>query len=271
MATYAIGDVQGCYDELQALLARVSFNREHNRLWFVGDLVNRGPKSLEVLRFVKALGERAVVVLGNHDLHLITQHEGFERRRKDDTFTDVLEAPDARELVDWLRTRPLMHVEGNWAMVHAGLLPQWTIPSALCLAKEVESALAAPAYREFLKNMYGSKPERWDDGLSGWDRLRVIVNAMTRMRFCTPEGVMEFHATGKKPPAGYVPWYQTRTNAEQQIVFGHWSTAGLQLSERVAGLDTGCVWGGPLTALRLEDRWLAQVPSPGYQLVGEKG
>ena len=270
MTTYAIGDVQGCFDELQALLGRVGFNRTHDRLWFVGDLVNRGPRSLEVLRFVRELSDRAVVVLGNHDLHLITQHEGFERKRRDDTFVDVLTAPDVKELVDWLRTRPMMHVEGNWAMVHAGLLPDWSIDEALSLGKEVEDALAAPDYRDFLKNMYGGKPERWDESLTGWDRLRVIVNAMTRMRFCTPGGVMEFHSTHKTPPAGYLAWHETRKSPERAIVFGHWSTAGLQLTDRIAGLDTGCVWGGPLTALRLEDRWLVQVPSPGYQRVGGK-
>jgi bis(5'-nucleosyl)-tetraphosphatase (symmetrical) len=269
MATYAIGDVQGCYDELRALLGRVGFNRAHDRLWFVGDLVNRGPKSLEVLRFVRELGERATVVLGNHDLHLITQHEGFERKRTDDTFTDVLGAADAKELVDWLRARPMMHVEGGWAMVHAGLLPQWSIEKSVGLANEVESALRAPGYRDFLANMYGSKPERWDDALAGWDRLRVIVNAMTRMRFCTSDGEMEFRATGRTPPAGYVPWYETRTGPEPAIAFGHWSALGLRLSAAIAALDTGCVWGGPLTALRLEDRWLVQVPSPGYQPVGE--
>ena len=269
MATYAIGDVQGCYDELRALLERVGFNRAHDRLWFVGDLVNRGPKSLEVLRFVMALGDRAVVVLGNHDLHLITQHEGFERKRIDDTFDDALGASDARELVAWLRTRPMMHVEGNYAMVHAGLLPQWTIQFALSLGKEVEAALRASNYRDFLANMYGGKPERWDDSLPGWDRLRVIVNAMTRMRFCTPGGAMEFRATGKTPPAGYVPWYETRKGSEPAMVFGHWSALGLKLTDKIAALDTGCVWGGTLTALRLEDRWLVQVPSPGYQPIGE--
>ena len=269
MATYAIGDVQGCFDELQALLERVGFNREHDRLWFVGDLVNRGPKSLEVLRFVRELGDRAVTVLGNHDLHLVTQHEGFERKRKDDTFEDVLGAPDAKELVDWVRTRPMMRVEGNWAMVHAGLLPQWTIGKSLSLAQEVEQALRAANYRDFLANMYGSEPERWEDSLAGWDRLRVIVNAMTRMRFCTPEGAMEFHSDGIEAPAGYVPWYQARRD-EQAVVFGHWSARGLKLTERLAALDTGCVWGGSLTALRLEDRCLVQVPSPGYQRVGGK-
>jgi len=267
MATYAIGDVQGCYDELEALLERVGFDRGRDRLWFVGDLVNRGPKSLQVLRFVKELGDCAVVVLGNHDLHLVTQHEGFERKRKDDTFGDVLEAPDAKELIDWLRTRPMMHVEGNYAMVHAGLLPQWTLQKGLSLGREVETALAAPNYREFLANMYGGKPERWDDALAGWDRLRVIVNAMTRMRFCTPEGTMEFHSSSAGPPAGYRAWFEARQD-EKTIVFGHWSTLGLQLTERIAGLDSGCVWGGVLSALRLEDRWLAQVPCRGYQPVG---
>jgi bis(5'-nucleosyl)-tetraphosphatase (symmetrical) len=270
MATYAIGDVQGCYDELQVLLERIGFDRAHDRLWLVGDLVNRGPKSLEVLRFVKELGERAVVVLGNHDLHLLTQYEGFERKRKDDTFDDVLGAPDAKELVDWLRGWPMMHVEGNYAMVHAGLLPQWTISFALSLAKEVEAALRAVDYRDFLANMYGSKPEHWDDGLAGWDRLRVIVNAMTRLRFCTPEGAMEFHSNGIEPPAGYQAWYEARQD-EKPIVFGHWSARGLTLTDTIAGLDTGCVWGGPLTALRLEDRWLVQVPSRGYKKAGDKG
>jgi bis(5'-nucleosyl)-tetraphosphatase (symmetrical) len=269
MATYAIGDVQGCYDELQALLGRVGFDRARDRLWFVGDLVNRGPKSLQVLRFVRELGDRAVVILGNHDLHLLTQHEGFERKRKDDTFDDVLGAPDARELVDWVRTRPMMHVEGNFAMVHAGLLPQWTIGKALLLAVEVEHALRASDYRDFLANMYCSKPERWDDSLIGWDRLRVIVNAMTRMRFCAPDGSMDFRAKSTDPLPGYFPWYESRMGMEQAIVFGHWSAQGLKLTERIAALDSGCVWGGALTALRLEDRWLAQVPCHGYQPVGE--
>jgi bis(5'-nucleosyl)-tetraphosphatase (symmetrical) len=164
-----------------------------------------------------------------------------------------------------------MHIEGGWAMVHAGLLPGWTISKAVSLAKEVQAALTADNYRDFLANMYGSKPERWEDSLQGWDRLRVIVNAMTRMRFCRADGTMEFKATGKEPPGGFSPWHAVRNDADERIVFGHWSTAGLQLNERIAGLDTGCVWGGPLTALRLEDRWLVQVPSPGYQEVGEKG
>jgi bis(5'-nucleosyl)-tetraphosphatase (symmetrical) len=267
MSTYAIGDVQGCFDELQRLLNEVAFDPKKDRLWFVGDLVNRGPRSLQVLRFVKALADRAAVVLGNHDLHLVAQYEGFERPRKDDTFGDVLKAPDARELVDWLRTRPMMHAEGAYAMVHAGLLPQWSIEKALCLGKEVEQALAAPNYRDFLAHMYGSKPDQWSDSLAGWDRLRVIVNAMTRMRFCTPDGRMDFKTKGKAPPPGYVPWFELRKDSEA-LVCGHWSALGLKLGEKLAALDSGCVWGGKLTALRLEDRAVYQVACAGYQAPG---
>src|SRR5258708_6096065 len=270
MATYAIGDVQGCFDELQRLLEETGFERKRDRLWFVGDLVNRGPKSLEVLRFVHALGDRAVTVLGNHDLHLVTQHEGFERRRKDDTFSDVLGTRDAKELVAWLRTRPMMHVEGGYAMVHAGLLPQWTIEKALSLAREVENALSGKKYQDFLTNMYGSKPDEWNESRTGWDRLRVIVHAMTRMRFCTRDGRMDFKANGSKPPPGYLAWYEARPKKEKRtILCGHWSALGLKLDERLAALDTGCVWGGSLTALRLEDRALYQVPCRGYQAAGD--
>lgn len=260
MATYAIGDVQGCFVALQQLLAKVAFAPGRDRLWLVGDLVNRGPQSVEVLRFVRDLGERAVTVLGNHDLHLIAQHEGFERRRDDDTFEDVLGAPDAKALIDWLRHRPVFHLDAGYAMVHAGLLPQWSVAQAARLAAEVELALRGDGYRDFLANMYGSKPERWDDTLAGWDRLRVIVNAMTRMRYCTLEGAMEFHSDGVSPPPGYLPWFEARAADETALVFGHWSARGLTLKPMLAGLDTGCVWGRSLSALRLEDRWLAQVP-----------
>ena len=268
MATYAIGDVQGCFDELQALLARLDFG-SRDRLWFVGDLVNRGPKSLEVLRFVRSLGSRAVTVLGNHDLHLVTQHEGFERPRKDDTIHDVLAAPDRKELVDWLRKRPMMHASGEFAMVHAGLLPQWTIKRALRLAREVEGALRRRNYRDFLANMYGSKPDEWSDKLEGWDRLRVIVNAMTRMRFATPEGKMDFYAKGTATPKGYRAWFDLRPKEKSSLICGHWSALGLTLRPRLAALDSGCVWGGKLSALRLEDRTLYQVPCRGYQQSGE--
>jgi bis(5'-nucleosyl)-tetraphosphatase (symmetrical) len=252
---------------LKQLLGQFRFIKEKDRLWFVGDLVNRGPKSLQVLRFVRDLEERAIVVLGNHDLHLITQQEGFERTREDDTFIDVLGAPDAKELVQWLRTRPLMHVEGAHAMVHAGLLPQWSIQSAQRLATEVSAALSGTGYREFLRNMYGSKPDEWSDALTGWDRLRVIVNAMTRLRFCTRQGKMQFHAKGASPPPGYAPWFSFRSD-EQAIVCGHWSALGLKVTDKLAALDSGCVWGGKLTALRLEDRALFQVPCAAYQAPG---
>jgi bis(5'-nucleosyl)-tetraphosphatase (symmetrical) len=266
MATYAIGDVQGCFDELQQLLARFRFTKA-DRLWFVGDLVNRGPKSLDTLRFARDLGERAVVVLGNHDLHLVAQYEGLARMRPDDTLEDVLDSAAPSDLIAWLRTRSLMHVEGRYAMVHAGLLPQWSTGMALSLAREVERALAGADYREFLKNMYGSKPDRWSDALTGWDRLRVIVNAMTRLRFCTPDGTMDLRAKGATGPAGYVPWYEARSDA-QTIVCGHWSALGVKLTDKLAALDSGCVWGGRLTALRLEDRALFQVPCAGYQPLG---
>lgn len=267
MATFAIGDVQGCFDELKQLLTQIGFTKRKDRLWFVGDLVNRGPKSLQVLRFVRDLGARAVTVLGNHDLHLITQYEGFERPREDDTFQDVLEARDASELVDWLRRRPMVHVEGDCAMVHAGLLPQWTIAKAVKLGKEVEAALSASDYRDFLKNLYGGRPDRWSDALVGWDRLRVIVNAMTRMRYCTVGGKMDFLAKGSKPPRGFRRWFETY-KGKKTMLFGHWSQLGLTIGKRHAGLDSGCVWGGALSALRLEDRKLYQVACAGYQAAG---
>jgi bis(5'-nucleosyl)-tetraphosphatase (symmetrical) len=265
--TYAIGDVQGCSEELRQLLTRFAFDARKDRLWFVGDLVNRGPKSAETLRFVKSLGDGAITVLGNHDLHLVSRHEGFERSRGDDTFADVLQARDREELVDWLRTRPMMHLEGGWAMVHAGLLPQWSVQQARALGREVEQALCGPGYRKFLKNMYGSQPDQWTDALTGWDRLRVIVNAMTRMRFCTPDGRMDFKTKGKTPPRGHAPWYQLRED-EETVVCGHWSALGLKMSEKLAALDSGCVWGGKLTALRLEDRTVFEVACAGYQAPG---
>jgi bis(5'-nucleosyl)-tetraphosphatase (symmetrical) len=205
------------------------------------------------------------VVLGNHDLHLVTLHEGFARPRKDDTLAGVLDAPDRRELVDWLRARPMMHVESDYAMVHAGLLPQWTVGKALALAKEVEQALQG---NEFLAHMYGSKPDEWSDDLEGWDRLRVIVNAMTRMRFCTPEGRMDFQTKGARAPKGYRPWFDLRPKEKQRLICGHWSALGLKVTERLAALDSGCVWGGKLTALRLEDHTLYAVPCRGYQAAG---
>ena len=231
MATYAIGDIQGCFDEFSRLLDYIGFSPSRDRLWLVGDLVNRGPASLQVLRFVKGLGERAVVVLGNHDLHLVMQAEGFGKVSHEDTLAEVLASPDRDELVAWLRTRPLFHVEDEYAMVHAGLLPQWSVAMADELSREAGIALVGPDYRNFLANMWGSEPTSWHDGLTGWDRLRIVVNAMTRMRFCTADGVMEFatkDAADAAPP-GHMPWFRTqgRRTADVTVVFGHWSQLGL--------------------------------------------
>ncbi len=222
MATYAIGDVQGCYSELRALLERIGFDQSRDRLWFVGDLVNRGPGSLETLRFVKRLGERAVTVLGNHDLHLIALAFGYGRRRGDDTLDAVLEANDCAELVAWLRTLPLLHAAEGHVMVHAGLLPQWSVERAQGLAREVEEELRGPRHRTFLEQMYGSKPEEWREDLAGIDRLRVVVNAMTRMRFCTPQGRMEFYSKGDSSaaPAGHLPWFEVPGRASAGATTG---------------------------------------------------
>jgi len=262
VANYAIGDVQGCFQELRSLLARLNFDSRRDRLWLVGDLVNRGPESAATLRFVRSLGARAVTVLGNHDLHLIAQVHGYAKQRKDDTFGDVLEASDREELVEWLRRLPLMHAEGDWVMVHAGLLPSWGVEKALSLAREVEDALRGNHYLDFLAGLYGGKPDRWDDALRGMDRLRVIVNAMTRMRYCTAEGVMEFHNDGEAAPSGFFPWFDApgRASAPAVLICGHWSARGLCLRPDLLALDSGCVWGGHLSAVRLEDRELFQVP-----------
>ncbi len=263
MATYAVGDIQGCFASLQALLEKCSFSPEFDRLWLVGDLVNRGPRSLETLRFVKGLGDRAVTVLGNHDLSLLMAAEGFGKRHRSDTIDDILAAPDRDELLHWLRYQRLMHVQGDYAMVHAGLLPAWSVAEARTLAGEVEQALQAENYREFLANMWGSEPGAWDSSLTGWPRLRVIVNAMTRMRFCSPAGEMDFKAKGElsQAPAGYLPWFEVpgRRSAATVLVTGHWSALGLRLEPNLLALDSGCLWGGKLSALRLEDRGLFQV------------
>lgn len=263
MATYAIGDIQGCFASFEALLERCAFDPRNDRLWLVGDLVNRGPRSLETLRFVRDLGPAAITVLGNHDLYLLMIAEGFGKRGKDDTLDDILNAPDRDELLGWLRRQPLCHVEGEFCMVHAGLLPQWTAAEARQLAREVEQALVAPNYREFMANLWGSEPASWHDDLTGWPRLRVIVNAMTRMRFCSPEGVMEFRTKGEvaNAPAGYLPWFQVpdRRSAGDVLVTGHWSALGLKIEPNLLALDSGCLWGRHLTAVRLEDRAVFQV------------
>ena len=264
MATYAIGDIQGCYSSFMRLLGVCAFDPAHDRLWLVGDLVNRGPRSLETLRFVRDLGRSAVIVLGNHDLSLLMAAEGFGKRGKGDTFDDVLDAPDRDELLDWLRHQALCHVEGDYCMVHAGLLPQWTVEQARSLAGEVEAALRAPDWREFMAHLWGSEPAAWRDDLSGWPRLRVIVNAMTRLRFCSPAGVMDFRVKGEvsQAPPGCLPWFEVagRQSADSVLVTGHWSALGLKILPNLLAIDSGCLWGGKLTAIRLEDRALYQVP-----------
>ena len=261
MSTYAIGDVQGCYDELRRLLERIAFDPAVDTLWMVGDLVNRGAQSLETLRFVRSLGSSAVTVLGNHDLHLLVVAAGVRKAHRGDTIDDILEAPDREELLQWLRGRKLMHAGGGYALVHAGLLPQWTLAQALELAGEVEAALQGPDHPRLLQHMYGNTPDAWDARLTGYDRLRVVINAMTRLRLCDAKGVMEFsHKGATGLPPGYMPWFDVpgRASADTAIVCGHWAALGLTLRHDLIAIDTGCVWGRDLTALRLEDRRLYQ-------------
>jgi len=264
MSTYAIGDLQGCYYSFLSLLNACAFNPARDRIWLVGDLVNRGPYSLEVLRWLKANQASTITVLGNHDLHALAVHEGLASVHRSDTLDELLTAPDRDQLFDWLRLQNLAHTEDDYLMVHAGILPQWTAQSAKSLAHEVESVLRGPGYRDFLAHMYGNQPDRWDDDLQGMDRLRIITNAMTRMRICTPDGQMEFRFKGEPQniPEGYLPWFDVkkRNSKKDTLIFGHWSALGLVLRKRVIGLDTGCLWGGKLSALRLEDRKLFQVP-----------
>ena len=263
MATYAIGDIQGCFSDFRKLLDKIKFDSAHDRLWLVGDLVNRGRQSLETLRFVKHLGDSAITVLGNHDLHLIMVAEGYSKKKPDDTLDAVLTARDRDELLTWLRRQCLLFVEDGYVMVHAGLLPQWDIDQALLLASEVEQALSGEDYRDFLANLYGSQPNYWSEDLQGYDRLRVVVNAMTRLRFCTPEGVMDFQQKGGLDNAlpGYLPWFDVpgRRTSDNTVITGHWSALGFLQKSNLLALDSGCVWGRCLTAICLEDRSVYQL------------
>lgn len=264
-AIWAIGDLQGCCAALDRLLAHPELAQDpHARFWFAGDLVNRGPASLASLRRVMALGERAVSVLGNHDLHLLAMAAGVRAPHAQDTLAEILSAPDAPDLIDWVRHRPLAHAENGYLLVHAGVLPGWSAAETLARAHEVEQVLRGPDWQDFLATMYGNTPTAWHDDLTGADRLRVIVNALTRMRFCTADGVMEFaskDSAGAAPP-GYLPWFDVpgRRTADTPVVFGHWSTLGLLQRPHLLALDTGCVWGGALTAVRLHDRQVVQIP-----------
>ena len=264
MSTYAIGDLQGCFATLQALLKKISFNATRDRLWFVGDLVNRGPLSLECLRFIAGLGDRATTVLGNHDLHLLAVAEGIKESGKRDTLQEILDAPDRAALLSWLRQQPLLHTENEFVLLHAGLLPQWDLPLATALAKDVARALRGADYRTFLKNMYGNTPAQWRDDLHDTERLRITVNAMTRMRVLESDGTMNLAFKGELivRPAGTTPWFEhCHVSFEgQTILAGHWSALGLFLAPGFVGLDSGCAWGQTLTAMRLEDRAIFQVP-----------
>ena len=278
MTRYAIGDVQGCNEELQTLLTRLRFSSDRDQIFFVGDLVNRGPESLEVLRFVHSLGENAVVVLGNHDLHLLAVAHGIRRNRKSDTLDDVLAAPDRDRLLEWLITRPLAHAQVNSEgrtdlLVHAGLVPQWTPELTLELARQVQSALRDDPARLF-NHMYGDEPDRWSNDLPETDKLRFTINVLTRLRICTADGRVNLKAKGKAPPADspYQPWFDiaNRNSRDARIIFGHWSALGFVHRNGVVGLDSGCVWGGALTAFDLDtERPPVTVSCAGYQVPDE--
>lgn len=278
MATYAIGDIQGCYDELRRLLDAIGFDPLKDRLWCVGDLVNRGPDSLSVLRFIRALGPQAVVVLGNHDLHLLALAAGNPKHGKKSTLDEVLAAPDRDELIHWLRYRPVMHVseKKGFALIHAGLPPQWDLAQAQACARELEGVLRGPDHREFLYAMYGNEPARWSADLTGIERLRFITNCFTRLRYCTTDGALRLNDKGAlgSQPKGVLPWYAVpnRATARERIIFGHWSTLGYRNEHNTWSLDSGCLWGGSLTALRVHLRKrikVFQLPCAGYVTPGE--
>lgn len=269
---WAIGDVQGCSRALNMLLAHPDIAQDPDaKFWFCGDLVNRGHDSLGTLHTIRELGDRAVSVLGNHDLHVLGIAAGIRSPGKSDTIQDILDAPDAHDHLDWLRHRPMAHYDYGHLMVHAGVLPQWSVSKTLELAAEVEHALRSDNWRERLAKMYGNKPTTWHDGLKGRKRLRVIINALTRMRMCTSDGHMDFdHKGAPAVTADYMPWFDVpdRAARDDTIVFGHWSVLGLMLRPGLICLDTGCVWGRELTALRLHDRKLVQVSCHPGQTLG---
>lgn len=270
MATYAIGDIQGCDSAFARLLTLAAFDPSRDRLRLVGDLVNRGTESLAVLRRVKALGDAAVTVLGNHELHLLAVGAGLFPPYPKDTFHDVLAAPDRDEILAWLRHRPLLHREGDRVLLHAGLLPQWSVGEAAELAREVEEVLRGDGYRDFLRRLADRwllkdrAPARWDESLAGPARWSLVVNVLTKLRICSADGEMtlSFKGPPEEAPPGFLPWFDVpgRKSADATVIFGHWAALGLRISERVLALDSGCVYGRTLTAVRLEDRRVFQVP-----------
>jgi bis(5'-nucleosyl)-tetraphosphatase (symmetrical) len=258
LAVYAVGDIQGCYDELRQSLDDAGFEPGRDDLWCVGDLVSRGPDSVAVLRFIRDLGDKAVCVLGNHDLHLLALAAGNQKHEGENGLNAVLQAPDREDLLYWLRHRPLLHYDAglDFLMVHAGLPPQWDLETARACANEVEGALRGEAHIGYFMQMYGNKPDRWDPTLVGMERWRYITNCLTRLRFCDADGRLALKEKG--PPGsqaeGRIPWFAhpERATREQRIIFGHWSTLGYLASHNVWALDTGCVWGGAMTVLRLD-------------------
>jgi len=262
VATYAIGDVQGCFEPLQRLLQRIAFDPDRDRLWLAGDLVNRGPGSLEVLRWARGLGPRLTAVLGNHDLHLLSAALGARPPKPRDTLEPVLSAPDRDELLAWVRGLPLLHREGDRVMVHAGLLPAWSVAEAEELAREAEAAIRGPGLADLLAGL-GDAPSAWSPDLPPAARVRLTIVALTRLRTCTADGVIEPEFSGPPDgaPPGRLPWFEVpgRRSADATVVFGHWAALGLHRAPGVVGLDSGCVWGGALTAVRLEDEAVFQV------------
>ena len=271
MATYAIGDIQGCYDSLMHLLDKMDYNEKEDVLWFAGDLVNRGPKSLKTLRFIKGLGDGAISVLGNHDLHLLALFYCGQPPKKSDTLLPALTAHDSEEIMAWLRQQPLLHLDEslNAAMVHAGIPPQWDAQKAKKRALEVETFLQSDDYINFFQQMYGNLPDQWHKSLKGMERLRAIVNYFTRMRYCTPDGKLDLITKEglDKAPQGYKPWFELeRNNSDSRIFFGHWAALeGKADGENVFALDTGCVWGGKLSAIRVEDETWFRVKSQEHK------
>ncbi len=257
MAIYAIGDVQGCYDELRRLLDLIKFDPGHDQLWLAGDLVNRGPKSLETLRFVKGLGAAAVTVLGNHDLHLIATAVSLSKAGKKDTLAAVLGAEDCDELIHWLRHQRLFYHNDDFCMLHAGLPPQWDFETTLRMARETEQAMQSPDHERFFRSMYGNKPVVWRDDLLKTEKLRFAINCFSRLRYCTVDGVMDFGPKGAPgtQPHHLMPWFEVpgRKSLDMRIIFGHWSTLGYFDGYNCYSIDTGCLWGGQLTALQLAD------------------
>ena len=265
MATYVVGDIHGCFNTFRRLLDTFSFDETQDRLWLIGDIVNRGPASLSMLRWAQKHDHCLNMVLGNHDLHLLAVREGIVRTNAHDTLAEVLAAPDADVLCEWLRQRPLAHAEGKWLLLHAGLLPDWDTNRTLALAQEAAAVIGGAHWGDFAAEIYGDTPTRWDDSLSGNARWRTIVNVLTCLRICTPTGEMRLSYSGEveNTPNGYLPWFEAREKSPDKttVIFGHWSALGFYQRENLLCLDSGCLWGRQLTAIRLEDEQIFQVPA----------